>query len=133
MKKKLGYDDALDAFGCHGIGGTWGSLATGLFASRAVNPAGNDGLFYGNPSLLFTQFVAVVAAWCFVSLATFVILKVVGLITPLRATAEEEELGLDLSQHGEDAYPDTSAVSLEVERPREGQLTHEVLVGKSLS
>ncbi|SMB99300.1 ammonium transporter [Thermanaeromonas toyohensis ToBE] len=132
LKKRMGYDDALDAFGCHGIGGTWGSLATGLFASQAVNPAGNNGLFYGNPSLLMTQFIAVLAAWSFVAATTFIILKVVGLLTPLRASAEEEEMGLDLSQHGEDAYPDMPAALLQVNHGNESQVAPEILVGKSI-
>lgn len=104
LKKKLGYDDALDAFGCHGVGGTWGAVATGLFASRAVNPAGADGLLYGNPALLGIQLVAVAAAWAFVAIGTFGILKVVAALTRLRVSSEEEEVGLDLSEHGERAY-----------------------------
>lgn len=104
LKPRLGYDDALDAFGVHGVGGTWGALATGLFASKAINAAGADGLFFGNPAQLGPQAVGVVATWVFAALATFVILKVVGLFTPLRAADEEETLGLDLTQHGEEAY-----------------------------
>ena len=108
LKAKLGYDDALDAFGCHGIGGTWGAIATGLFATKTVNEAGNNGLFYGNSELIVNQLISVVAAYAFVAIGTFIILKIVGLITPLRATAEEEEIGLDITQHGEDAYPEYS-------------------------
>jgi len=108
LKAKLGYDDALDAFGCHGIGGTWGAIATGLFATTAVNSAGADGLFYGNPALLKAQLISIVATYAFSGIGTFIILKLVGLITPLRATADEEEIGLDITQHGEDAYPEYS-------------------------
>ncbi|WP_338827395.1 ammonium transporter [Neomoorella thermoacetica] len=113
-KVKLGYDDSLDAFGCHGVGGTWGAIATGIFATKAVNPAGADGLLYGNAHLLGVQVVGVAAAWIFTSIVTYGILKVVSLLTPLRVTAEEEEAGLDLSQHGESAYPDTGLAALDV-------------------
>ncbi|MHB8171113.1 MAG: ammonium transporter [Thermincolia bacterium] len=108
LKAKLGYDDALDAFGCHGIGGTWGAIATGLFATKTVNAAGNNGLFYGNSELMVSQLISVVAAYAFVAIGTFGILKIVGVITPLRATAEEEEIGLDITQHGEEAYSEYS-------------------------
>lgn len=106
LKAKLGYDDALDAFGCHGIGGMWGALATGLFATKTINPAGADGLFYGNPAQLGIQALSIVITIAIAAFATFVILKVVGVFTKLRATEEEEETGLDLSMHGEEAYPD---------------------------
>ncbi|MBX4162326.1 MULTISPECIES: ammonium transporter [Priestia] len=108
LKKKIGYDDALDAFGLHGIGGTWGGIATGLFATTSVNDAGANGLFYGDPSLLWKQLVAIVATYLFVGLATFIIVKVVGLIVSLRATQEEETLGLDITLHGERAYHESN-------------------------
>ena len=130
MKQKIGYDDSLDVFGCHGVGGTWGTLAAGLFATKLVNPAGNDGLFYGNPSQLWVQFLAVITTWVFVAVATFVILKVVGVITSLRATDEEEETGLDLTQHGENAYPDMAVAFLDgrsVYAGSEKELSVEVL------
>jgi Amt family ammonium transporter len=104
MKAKLGYDDALDTFGVHGIGGTWGALATGLFATTAVNAHGANGLFFGNPGQLWTQFIGVAVSWTFSAVLTFIILKVVALITPLRASEEEELVGLDLPMHGERAY-----------------------------
>jgi len=103
-KTKLGYDDSLDAFGIHGIGGTWGALATGLFASKAINSAGADGLFFGNPGQLGLQAVAVLTSWVFVFVGTYVILKVVDWTMGLRVTVEEERIGLDLSQHEERAY-----------------------------
>ena len=106
LKAKLGYDDSLDAFGCHGIGGMWGALATGLFATKAINPAGADGLFYGNPAQLGIQALSIVVTVALAVTATFVILKVVGAFTQLRATYEEEEIGLDLAMHGEKAYPE---------------------------
>jgi Amt family ammonium transporter len=106
LKAKLGYDDALDAFGCHGIGGMWGALATGLFATKTINPAGADGLFYGNPAQLGIQALSVGVTIILAAIATLVILKLVGVFTKLRATDEEEETGLDLSMHGEEAYSD---------------------------
>ena len=108
LKKKIGYDDALDAFGLHGIGGTWGGIATGLFATTSVNDAGANGLFYGDPSLLWKQLIAIVATYLFVGIATFIIVKVVGLIVSLRATQEEETLGLDITLHGERAYHESN-------------------------
>jgi Amt family ammonium transporter len=102
MKKRLGYDDALDVVGIHGVGGTWGALATGLFASAAVN--GVDGLFYGNPKQLWIQFVSVVAVWAFCYLASRLILHFVSQVTPLRCSEQDEVVGLDLSEHNESGY-----------------------------
>ncbi|ODA41146.1 ammonium transporter [Desulfosporosinus sp. BG] len=106
IKAKFGYDDALDAFGCHGIGGTWGALATGIFATKTINPAGADGLFYGNASLLGIQALSVLITVVFAVVATFIILKVIGLVMKLRVSEEQEAIGLNLSLHGEEAYPD---------------------------
>lgn len=106
VKTRLGYDDSLDAFGVHGVGGTWGALATGLFASKTINPAGADGFFFGNPDLLWTQVIGVAASWVYAAVLTFIILKVVGVMFKLRASEEEEVQGLDITQHGEDAYSD---------------------------
>jgi len=110
LKPRFGYDDALDVFGVHGVGGTWGALATGIFATKSVNPAGADGLLAGNPGQLVTQLVGVAAGWGLAIVGTFVILKLVGAFTPLRVTVEEEHAGLDLSLHGEVAYNEGSAV-----------------------
>jgi len=104
MKTRLGYDDSLDVVGVHGIGGTWGCLATGLFASTAVNPGGANGLFFGNPEQLVIQFISVAATWVFAFGGTLVILYVLKAIMGLRVSTEEEVTGLDLSQHGEVAY-----------------------------
>lgn len=104
LKTKLGYDDSLDVVGVHGIGGTWGALATGLFATKAINPAGNDGLFFGNPGQLWTQTVAVVATWIFAIVGTWIILSILKAVMGLRVTEEEERQGLDLSQHNEKGY-----------------------------
>ena len=104
VKQKLGYDDSLDAFGCHGIGGIWGGLATGIFASKAINSAGANGLIYGNIKLVGIQLIAIVATIAYSAIMTFIILKVLGKFMTLRVTAQEEAEGLDLSQHGEEAY-----------------------------
>ena len=104
LKSKLGYDDSLDVVGIHGLGGTWGALATGLFASTLINPDGANGLFFGNPGQLWIQFVSVAATWIFAFVMTVIILKVVDWIVGLRVTDEEEERGLDISQHNETGY-----------------------------
>jgi ammonium transporter, Amt family len=104
LKPKLGYDDSLDVVGVHGVGGTWGALATGLFASKAINAAGNDGLFFGNPGQLWTQLVAVVFTLILAIVGTFIILSIVKAVMGLRVADEEEQMGLDLSQHNERAY-----------------------------
>ncbi|MGM9987784.1 MAG: ammonium transporter [Bacillaceae bacterium] len=107
LKAKLRYDDALDAFGVHGIGGTWGGIATGLFATVSVNEGGANGLFYGDISLLWKQLIAIVATYAFAAIATFIIIKLISLVTKVRVEEEEESVGLDLSLHGEQAYHDT--------------------------
>ncbi len=104
LKGKLGYDDSLDVVGIHGLGGIWGALATGLFASTAINADAANGLFYGNPGQLWTQFVSVVATMAFSFVMTFIILKVIDLIVGLRVNAEDEERGLDISMHNETGY-----------------------------
>ena len=87
----------MDAFGVHGIGGTWGALATGLFASKAINSAGAAGLFFANPGQLWLQFVGVLAAWVLAFVGTYIILKLIDWTMGLRVTDEDEQLGLDLS------------------------------------
>ncbi|HEV8441458.1 MAG TPA: ammonium transporter [Methylomirabilota bacterium] len=104
LKTKLGYDDSLDVVGVHGVGGTWGALATGLFATKMVNEAGGDGLFYGNPKQLGIQVMAVLVTWVLGFVMTTVILKVLDAIMGLRVTEDDEMAGLDLSQHSETAY-----------------------------
>jgi Amt family ammonium transporter len=105
VKEKLGYDDSLDVFGIHGVGGTIGSILTGVFASSAVNPAAADGfLFGGGTHLIAIQILAVAAAWIFAVILTLIILKVISIFLPLRVSYEEEEAGLDNSLHGENAY-----------------------------
>src|SRR5262245_38406877 len=104
LRTRTKVDDSLDVFGVHGIGGTIGALLTGVFASKAVNPAGADGLVFGNPKLFFVQIVAVLATWAYAGGLTFVLLKVIDATIGLRVTPEEEDTGLDLTEHGEIAY-----------------------------
>ncbi|OGP56263.1 MAG: ammonia channel protein [Deltaproteobacteria bacterium RBG_13_52_11] len=104
LKTKFGYDDSLDVVGVHGVGSTWGILATGLFASKAINAAGNNGLFFGNPSLLGIQALSVVSVLIYSFVVTFIILKVLDWTMGLRVSEEHEINGLDISQHGEAGY-----------------------------
>jgi len=104
MRDRIKVDDALDVWAVHGVGGTVGALLTGLFASAAVNSGGANGLLYGNPHQLWVQFIAVAASWIYSAVMTFLILKVMSFFIQLRVTAEDEVLGLDLSQHAEPAY-----------------------------
>jgi ammonium transporter, Amt family len=104
LKSKFGYDDSLDVVGVHGVGGTLGALATGLFASKAINPGGNDGLFFGNPALLGYQASSVVVALIYSFVVTWILLKVLDRTMGLRVSEEHEANGLDLSQHGEAGY-----------------------------
>lgn len=94
-------DDTLDVFPCHGIGGMVGMLLTGVFASKAVNPAGNDGLFYGNPSFFLIQLKAMVIVVTYSFVVSYAIFKLIAYVLPLRVSEEEEELGLDATQHDE--------------------------------
>jgi len=103
-KPRLGYDDSLDAVGIHGVGGTWGAIATGLFASVAVNAGGADGLFYGNFALLKAQLISIGAAFIYSFVLTLGLLKVLDKVFGLRVSHEQEYEGLDLSQHGESGY-----------------------------
>ena len=104
IKLKLAYDDSLDAFGVHGVGGTLGALLTGFFAQKLINPAGNNGLFFGNPKQLGIQFIGVAATMVYSIVVTFILLKVVDAIVGLRVPDEEEVVGLDITQHEESAY-----------------------------
>lgn len=104
VKHKFGYDDSLDAFGVHGIGGTWGAIATGLFATKAVNAAGNNGLFFGNSGQLTVQLIAVAATLVYTFIGTWVLFKLVDAFVGVRVTDKDEAMGLDLTQHNERAY-----------------------------
>jgi len=103
-KTKLGYDDTLDAFGVHGVGGIWGALATGLWATKSVNPAGADGLLYGNPALLWIQLKTVLIVMAFSFVGSFALLKLVDKVAGLRVSELDERIGLDLTQHRESGY-----------------------------
>lgn len=104
LKRRLGYDDSLDVVGIHGLGGIWGALATGLFASLAVNPDGANGLFFGNPHQLWIQFVSVIITVVFAFGVSFVLLKIVDMTIGLRVDTNDEIQGLDLTQHSETGY-----------------------------
>ncbi len=104
LKMVLNYDDSLDVVAVHGFGGSWGAIATGLFATVAVNPAGRDGLFFGNPAQLIVQIVSVVATVLYAFVVSWMLLELVDVTMGLRVTEEDEVMGLDLSQHGERAY-----------------------------
>ncbi len=104
LRQKWGLDESLDVWACHGMGGTWGALATGLFATKLINPAGADGLFYGNPGQFVVQVLAALVSIAFAFGVTFVITKLLSRFMGLRVTDNEEEVGLDISEHGERAY-----------------------------
>jgi Amt family ammonium transporter len=104
IKPRFGYDDSLDAFGVHCIGGIWGALATGLFASKAVNPAGANGLFFGNPKQFLVQAAAVGVTIIYSLVVTTVIYKIVDIFIGVRVGEKDELIGLDLTQHRERAY-----------------------------
>ncbi len=106
LKSKLGYDDALDAFGCHGIGGIWGGIATGLFAQTSINGlAKANGLVFGDTALIVAQLEAIGITIVLAAVGTFVIAKIISLFMPLRVAPRDEMEGLDGTQHGESAYP----------------------------
>ncbi len=104
LRQKMKLDDSLDVWACHGMGGLTGALMTGLLATKTVNEAGADGLFYGNPGQFLTQIVACATTIVFVFVVTFVLAKILNATMGLRVTQPEEEVGLDLSEHGERAY-----------------------------
>jgi ammonium transporter, Amt family len=104
IKPKFGYDDSLDAFGVHGVGGIWGALATGIWSNKEVNSAAANGLAYGNPAQFVIQLKATVITIVYAFIVSFVLLKIVDLIMGLKVTEQEERIGLDLTQHREAAY-----------------------------
>jgi Amt family ammonium transporter len=104
IKPMLGYDDSLDAFGIHGVGGAWGALATGLFASTAVNPDGANGLFFGNASLVWKQIISIGVTAIYAFVVTYVLLLILDAVMGIRITEENEVIGADLTEHGESAY-----------------------------
>jgi Amt family ammonium transporter len=104
FRQRRRLDESLDVWACHGMGGTWGALATGLFATTAVNPAGADGLLYGNPAQFLIQLAAAAATAVFAVGATYVIAVALRATMGLHVSDNEEEVGLDISEHGERAY-----------------------------
>ncbi|MBU3104781.1 ammonium transporter [Clostridium gasigenes] len=106
VKKKFGYDDALDAFGCHGIGGIWGGIATGLFANTSINPSlQGNGLFYGDTKLFVAQIISIVITIAITASMSFIIMSIIKLFMDVRVSKFDEANGLDLSEHDESAYP----------------------------
>jgi len=104
LKPKLKYDDSLDAFGVHGIGGIWGAIATGIFATTSVNIAGKDGLLYGNTSLILSQIISIIIVILYSAVMTYIILLILNKFMNIRVSKEEEKRGLDRTQHGETGY-----------------------------
>lgn len=104
IKSKFGYDDSLDVFGVHGIAGIWGALATGLFATKTINPGGADGFFYGNPEQLLIQTKAVIVAIVLSIVVTVLLYKIIDLLVGMRVSERDENIGLDLTAHHETGY-----------------------------
>jgi Amt family ammonium transporter len=103
IRARTNLDDSLDVVAAHGVGGTVGALLTGVFAERALNGLA-DGALYGNPGQLVTQVTAIAAAIVYSGVVSFILLKLIGLVVPLRAAADDETAGLDITLHGEEAY-----------------------------
>ncbi len=127
LRSRTRLDDSLDVFAGHGIGGITGALLTGVFASKVWNAAGTDGLLAGNPGQLMTQALGVGAAIAYSAGATFVLLKVLGLVTALRAAPKSEGMGMDVSQHGEEAYASGEGSILVISEPTPGMAPAPIL------
>jgi Amt family ammonium transporter len=112
LRAKLQFDDSLDTFPIHGVGGTIGALLTGLVATTTVNSAGDNGLFFGNPAQLWKQIVGVLATYVFAGVGTFAILKLLSLAMDLRVKPSAEDQGLDINEHGEEGYGEDFATGL---------------------
>lgn len=104
VKAKFGYDDALDVFGCHGIGGIWGGIATGIFAWKSINPSGANGLIHGNPRLICIQLIGILSSILYSAIGTFVVIKIINILSDIRTSSRNEQTGLDVTEHGEEAY-----------------------------
>ncbi len=124
LMKRTRIDDSLDVFACHGVGGIVGSLLTGVFATKAVNAAGADGLLAGNAGLVWVQAIAVFGAAAVAAAATFVLIKALALVMPVRATEEDELVGLDLAAHAEGAYAGDSVLGDRVVHPHPAPTPH---------
>lgn len=106
IKKRIGFDDASDAFGCHGIGGIWGGIATGIFAKSSINPVAKwDGLIFGNTHLFTAQLLSIIITIAIAVIGTVICASIVKIFVPLRVSKDDETKGMDMSQHGENAYP----------------------------
>ena len=116
FRARTGLDDSLDVVAAHGVGGSVGALLTGVLASKAWNGT-VDGLLYGNPGQLGIQAVGVLATIAYSAVASYLLLKLINLVVPLKAATKEEGLGLDVSQHGEEAYADDEGAILILQRP----------------
>ncbi|MFM2304416.1 MAG: hypothetical protein RLZZ135_1828, partial [Cyanobacteriota bacterium] len=112
LRAKLKFDDSLDTFPVHGVGGTVGAILTGIFATKTVNPAGADGLLYGDASLIVKQVIAVVITYIIAAVGTFIIIKILSLVMDLRVKPEAEYQGLDINEHGEEGYGEEFASGL---------------------
>ena len=111
VKKHFGYDDALDAFGCHGIGGVWGGIATGLFAQKSINPIAQwDGLVFGETRLILAQVISILVTIVVAIVGTLICAGVTRVFTPLKTNKREEDIGLDSSEHGESGYPSSNGL-----------------------
>jgi Amt family ammonium transporter len=132
LKYKFGYDDSLDAFGVHGVGGMLGALLTGVFATKLVNAGGANGLLYGNPMQLLIQAKSVLVSVVFCAAASFILLKLVGLVTNLRMSKADELEGMDLSEHGENGY-NLGDIPLGHGFPATNPSGHTVTAGASLA
>jgi Amt family ammonium transporter len=130
LRNRTRVDDALDVFACHGVAGIVGALLTGVFAQRAINPGGADGLLAGNARLLGVQAIAVLCTIAFAGTMTFVVLKALALVSALRASVTHELRGIDLSEHGEHAYHDGDTSEIAGDGFRVGQ---PVLVGETIA
>ena len=114
VKQKFDYDDALDAFGCHGIGGVWGGLATGLFTQTSINSVAKwNGLFFGDTHLFIVQVISILVTIVVAVVGTLICIGLVRLFTPLRVEKRDEQVGLDLSEHNETAYPSFNGLGME--------------------
>lgn len=127
LKKKFAYDDALDAFGCHGIGGIWGGIATGFFATSSINPAIEGGLLDGNIRLLVAEVISILAVVAYAGIVSYLLLKLISQFMQLRVSAQEEEIGLDYAIHGETAY---GSIAVALSEPNHSNSDGSVVLGE---
>lgn len=130
VKQRFGYDDSLDAFGVHGVGGLWGAISTGLFCTTMVNPDGADGLFAGNAAQVGIQAIGAVSCIVFGIVMTIIILKVVDVLVGVRVSTEKETMGLDVTEHGERGYVMMDSFGAMIAQTNFSSVHKEVPVGK---